>query len=169
MNQPQQFIPQFQPQIIAVQPFQQVEAPQSYVNSNFLPKSIPRRFRKKIRKNCLTVPYGSGMDAKRFKERLFDFDIAKSQAAKFIFERFGKTRIEELVAMINLAIDVLMDSELSIRALTRDEKRNWPLLVKYVEDHFAVLRPILKKIELTDENGKPVNYEERKGKVFPAV
>jgi hypothetical protein len=98
--------------------------------------------------------YGSGWEAKTVHEELGDFAYSKSPAYGLVTECFGSTlRLKELKGIVYFAKDFLeTHTGIKLPKISRNAKRSFPLLVKYIQANLDVMRPVLVRIEILDEN-----------------
>lgn len=102
--------------------------------------------------------YGKGNEAKAIKEALGDFDVYNSRAYKEVVKNYGKSlRMNELLEIINSLTIYLRDKKgIILPKLTRNDKRSFPLLIKYVETNFDTIQPWLGHVHLCDSNFKRI-------------
>lgn len=105
--------------------------------------------------------YGKGNEAKIIKEKLGDFDVCKSNAYKNVISHFGRSvRLSELLAVLG-SIDILLQIKrnISLPKITRDEKRSFPLLIKYIERNSELVLPHLPYISLCDSHFRKISLD----------
>ncbi|KAK8884616.1 hypothetical protein M9Y10_043732 [Tritrichomonas musculus] len=120
-----------------------------YSNNN--PKeSIKNSNFKKNRKEI----YGKGLEAKAIKEELGDFNANDSGAYKYIISKFGRSiRFSELLGILNtIQLYAKIRSNIAIPLISRNEKRSFPLLIKYIDRHSDLIIPYLQYISLCDSS-----------------
>lgn len=101
--------------------------------------------------------YGHGSEAKNISEKLGNFQIDNSFAYHFIKTKFGRSlRFNELIGIVKSIQAYCSQKGIVLPPITRNEKRSFQLLIKYVDDHFEILRPILEKVTLCDESFNPI-------------
>ncbi len=78
--------------------------------------------------------YGKGDEAKAIKEELGDFDAFNSMAYRKITKHFGRDiRHNEVLGILNSINSYLQTKQnSSIPKISRNEKRNFPLLIKNI-------------------------------------
>lgn len=98
--------------------------------------------------------YGNGYEAKVIKEKLGDFNLFKSDAYQKITKQFDRSiRFSELLGIINsIEIYLKVKFNICIPKITRNEKRSFPLLIKYVENNSEYIYPYLQYISLCNSS-----------------
>ena len=101
---------------------------------------------------------GSGREALAVKQDLDGFEFKHSVAYSIITQKFGKRlHLAELKGLITITRGYLMETrQVELPPLSRNAKRSFPLLVKYVQDHADYMIPALQRIMLFDEMMRPV-------------
>lgn len=105
--------------------------------------------------------YGKGKEANKIKGKIGDFDAYHSRAYETIINNFGRSvRLNELLGIINsIRQYAFLKNHQGIPAPNRDEKRSFPLLIKYIETNYDLIVPYFPFIELCDSNGKPIELD----------
>lgn len=109
-------------------------------------EKLPKKDRKEI--------YGKGNEAQTIKNEIGDFDAYKSSTYIQIIGLFGKSvRFTELLGIINsLQIYLSLKKNIHLPQTTRNEKRSFPLLIKYIERNSDFILPYLKYFSLCDSS-----------------
>jgi hypothetical protein len=104
--------------------------------------------------------YGQGYEANVVRKGLNGFDFQSSPAWRAVTDHFGtNTRLRELKGIVfALIAHIENQSKITLPALSRNEKRNLPLLVKYIDSHFSVLVPLFRCVTLCDENQEVIPF-----------
>jgi hypothetical protein len=102
--------------------------------------------------------YGSGQEAFAVNQEIGDFVATSSRAHDLIERHFGSSiRLTELKAVVRTAIAfVKYKQEIVLPKISRNAKRSRPLLVKYVDTHYAHLAPVFPILSLCDRYRKPI-------------
>lgn len=149
-NLPQGEQNQAEPNLMILPPmnFQMANITENQDNTDITPTFRPSRKEK----------YGKGNEAKAIKEALGDFDVYNSRAYKEVVKNYGKSlRMNELLEIINSLTIYLRDKKgIILPKLTRNDKRSFPLLIKYVETNFDTIQPWLGHVHLCDSNFKKI-------------
>jgi hypothetical protein len=104
------------------------------------------------------VPYGHGQEAMMMRKELGDFDYLRSAAYSAIVAQFGSTlRLMELKGII-CAIQVWwkLKHGTELPKLSRNTKRSFPLMVKYVNDHYNEITPVLPHVSVRNANNQQI-------------
>jgi hypothetical protein len=108
-------------------------------------------------------PYGGGSEARAVKEELGDFDPETSAALRVVREYFGSTiRLKELNGIV-LSAKYYMKRRHNVELpnLSRNTKRSFALLIKYIETNYAQIVPVFPRLTLLDENKHPLPLIDR--------
>ena len=102
--------------------------------------------------------YGHGYEANAVRHELCGFRYRESPAYAAVLEYFGPDiRLRELKGMIYTAKKhILTKLGVGLPALSRNAKRSFPLLIKYIQDNYDILVPLFPKVWLYDEGRMPV-------------
>jgi hypothetical protein len=102
--------------------------------------------------------YGTGWEAQAVHAEIGTFDYRNSAACAAILEYFGPSvRLRELKGIVFLAPDFLRAQQnVVLPKVPRNAKRNFPLLVRFVDQHLDVLRPVIAHIRLLDDQRVPI-------------
>jgi hypothetical protein len=121
-----------------------------------LPPLIPKPVPTKPPKGS----YGEGREAQVVRDELGDFDYATSVAWKAITDYFGvNLRLRELKGIVFGLIHHIQNlSGVELPMPSRNAKRNLPLLVKYVNTHYAELAPFFRCVRLYDEDWQAIPF-----------
>jgi hypothetical protein len=98
--------------------------------------------------------YGEGSEAQAIREEIGDFDFGSSIALHEMFRLFGPhLRLMELKGIV-LAVREFIKLKYAIELprLTRNAKRSYPLLIKYIEANYNQMMPIMSTVSLCDKN-----------------
>jgi hypothetical protein len=92
------------------------------------------------------------------REELGDFRYEMSAANASIVRFFGRTlRLNELKGIFGAISYWLRQREgIQLPKPSRNAKRNYSLLVKYIERHYDVIVPMFSKVELCDAERNPI-------------
>ncbi|OHT09207.1 hypothetical protein TRFO_22049 [Tritrichomonas foetus] len=157
---------------ILIRPFNQTKQHENITEKNRFEKSIcvedsDEKTILKKKKGIRQKKYGSGDEAKNIKTRLNGFESTKSEAYSALTSHFGKSlRLFELIGIVNSLHkyyeikpfllsqeEVINYVPVTLPKVTRDERRSFPLMVKYIEDNKDKIIPILPFINLCDKKG----------------
>jgi hypothetical protein len=102
--------------------------------------------------------YGFGYEARAVHDEIGAFDWYNSPAYHAIKQHFGETlRLKELKGLINAATFYLKEKQgKRLPDLSRNAKRNFPLLIKYVQANYEFIVPVLPKLSLCDSDRRPL-------------
>jgi hypothetical protein len=111
-------------------------------------------------RNQRSKGYGLGYEAYAVREELGGFDFESCPAWRSITDYFGTNiRLRELKGIIYaLTRYIKNQSGLAIPGPSRNAKRNLPLLVKYINDHYSVFVPLFPSVTLCDNNKMPIPF-----------
>lgn len=110
--------------------------------------------RKRVR-----TEYGHGTEARSVQMEIGDFDYLSSQAHAAIIHYFGTTlKLRELKGIV-VSIRAFLESKHGIHLpqMSRNTKRSYPLMIKYIQDNLDAIVPVFPVIELLDERRNPVS------------
>lgn len=129
-------------------PIPQIERKEMIINDGEINKEEILTDYKKNKKE----KYGKGNEAQSIRKEIGDFNLFDSKAYKIITSNFGKSiRFSELLGIINTINIVLkLKYDQMLPPISRNEKRSFPLLIKYVERNGEIIYPNLKLITLCD-------------------
>lgn len=98
--------------------------------------------------------YGKGNEAKMIKEEIGDFNAFESMAYKEVTKHFGKSiRLSEIIGILNsIQIYLLLKKNTSLPQISRNEKRSFPLLMKYIERNNEEIFPYFQYISLCNSS-----------------
>ena len=119
-----------------------------------LPSPFPDPIKKsnnKPEKEKPKVKRGTGHQAQRVDKRLSGFDYEKSEVWNFISARYG-SKISHL-ELKSIAAFICTQTNLQ---LDRDAKRDNRVLIKWFDENWAQIQPLLLKIHLHDENDNEI-------------
>lgn len=113
----------------------------SYVNDDNVEKKPTRK-----------ETYGKGNEAKVVREQIGDFDVVQSSAYKKVTQKFGRSiRLTEILGILNSIQNYMQIKHNStLPQISRNEKRSFPLLIKYIESNKDLIFPYLDYISLCD-------------------
>lgn len=105
--------------------------------------------------------YGKGSESIAIKKELGDFDAFASESFKYIIKRFGRSiRFTELLGIINsIQIYLQYKNDATLPQLSRNEKRSFPLLIKYIECNKEAIFPCLQFISLCDTSFQKIDLD----------
>lgn len=98
--------------------------------------------------------YGKGNEAKMIKEKIGDFEVYKSTAYKKVTQHFGRSvRLSEILGIIN-SIQIILQTKknISLQRISRNEKRSFPLLMKYIERNGEFIYPFFQHMSLCNSS-----------------
>lgn len=98
--------------------------------------------------------YGKGNEAKSIKDELGDFNVYQSDAYIKVVKQFGHSiRFSELLGIINsIQIFLQMKENKTLPHVSRNEKRSFQLLIKYIETNKELIFPYLPYISLCNSS-----------------
>ncbi|MDR1032003.1 MAG: hypothetical protein LBL30_02675 [Holosporales bacterium] len=102
--------------------------------------------------------YGQGIEAEGVRRELGDFDYQSSRAQQAIIKHFGSTvRLKELKAIVE-SIRYYLGKKygIALPKPSRNAKRNMPLLVKYIDEHYDHVVTIFSHISLCDKDKRRI-------------
>lgn len=104
--------------------------------------------------------YGEGYEAQAVRHELGDFDYLASKGYALVVHCFGDTiRLRELKAVVFTIIHHLQTKyRINMPPLSRNAKRSFPLLIKYITENMDVMEPVFPLISLCDKDKNPINY-----------
>jgi hypothetical protein len=102
--------------------------------------------------------YGTGAEAQSVNEEIGDFDFRQSPVMADLERSFGpNVRVKELKGIIGTIRLWLQDrGGIGLPKPSRNAMRSFPLMIKYLETHYAEVAPILRMITLCDESKNPL-------------
>lgn len=119
--------------------------------------NMPNLFEKPQLLNEKKKKYGSGKEASMIRDEMGDFDPLNSDAMKLLKENFGDSlRTNELKGIINSLRSYLVIKGIELPKLTRNANRSFLLCVKYVNDHYEILKDLIPFVKLCDDNGNNI-------------
>jgi hypothetical protein len=98
--------------------------------------------------------YGSGFEAIAVRDEIDRFKYSNSAAYFAVKQQFGTTlRFTELKGLVYAAVLYIEKKQgIQLPKMSRNTKRNFPLLIKYVQTHYQLIIPVLPKLSLYDED-----------------
>ncbi|MDR2646343.1 MAG: hypothetical protein LBC04_04195 [Holosporaceae bacterium] len=103
--------------------------------------------------------YGHGPEAAAVKEELGDFDCPKSRALKALQHHFGSNlRLKELKGILLSIICFLSRKGVILPKPSRNTKRSFPLMIKYIDEHYGEIAPIFPDITLLNADRQPIPF-----------
>jgi hypothetical protein len=104
--------------------------------------------------------YGQGYEAYAVREELGGFDFESCPAWRSVTDYFGTNiRLRELKGiMFALTCHIKGKSGLAIPGPSRNAKRNLPLLVKYINEHYSDFVPLFPSVTLCDDDKTPIPF-----------
>lgn len=122
--------------------------------SNGVDEDLLKELKTNINGNKRKEKYGKGEEAKIIKEELGDFNVSESKAYKEIYKKFGRSiRFSELLGILNsINIYLQIKKNISLPHISRNEKRSYPLLIKYIERNGEMIFPYLQYISLCNSS-----------------
>lgn len=105
--------------------------------------------------------YGKGNEALAVKKELGDFDAFRSTTYEYIIKMYGRSvRFTELLGIISSIQFYLQYKEnIALPSLSRNEKRSYPLLIKYIERNSENILPYFQYISLCDSSFKKIKLD----------
>jgi hypothetical protein len=102
--------------------------------------------------------YGFGIEAKSVRAEIGNFDWYSSRAYSAVRRQFGETlRLKELKALIHAAVFYIKQKRgVDLPHMSRNTKRSFPLLVKYIQTNYDIIIPVLPKMVLCDAQKQPI-------------
>jgi hypothetical protein len=103
--------------------------------------------------------YGAGAEARAVNEEIGDFDFHQSPVMADLERSFGpNVRVKELKSIIRtIRLWLQHRSGVDLPKPSRNTMRSFPLMVKYLETHYADVAPVLRVITLCDESKNPLH------------
>lgn len=107
--------------------------------------------------------YGKGSESIAIKKELGDFDAFSSESFKYIIKKYGRSiRFTELLGIINsIQIYLQYKNDATLPQLSRNEKRSFPLLIKYIEGNKEIIFPYLQFISLCDSSFQKIDLDNK--------
>lgn len=108
------------------------------------------------------TPYGKGTEAKSVKDELGGFMYERSAVYISLVKHFGPSiRLRELRGIV-LAIKDVLEKQYgcTLPPVSRNTKRIFSLLVKYMHDNYVYFMPMLDKVSLCDANLVPIQFDD---------
>ena len=104
--------------------------------------------------------YGEGYEAQAVRHELGNFNYLSSRGYHLVVSLFGDTiRLRELKAVVFTVIHYLQTKyRLNMPPLSRNAKRSFPLLIKYITENYEAMEPVFPLVSLCDKDKKPINY-----------
>lgn len=98
--------------------------------------------------------YGKGNEAKVIRDEIGDFNINESIAYKTIIKYFGRSvRLSEVLGILNsIQIYLQIKTKTTLPLISRNEKRSFQLLMKYIERNSELIFPFFQYISLCDSS-----------------
>ena len=124
------------------------------LNGDDKPLTLTRDGRPESRGVRKALPRGQGTEAQKVLLKLNGFNFETSKAWQLIQLRYSSGITQNELKSIALVV-----SHLTNIALDRDTKRDFKLLVKWFDDNFEVVCPILFMINLRDKNNQIINLQ----------
>jgi hypothetical protein len=102
--------------------------------------------------------YGSGWEAQTVNEEIGDFNYESSEAYAVLLRCYGSDlRLKELKAILSGVTACLKaKSSIVLPELSRNAKRSFKLMVKYIQTHYECIAPILPNLILCDIHKKAI-------------
>jgi hypothetical protein len=89
------------------------------------------------------VQYGTGIEACKMRERTADFDWVNCRAFQLVKEHYERITFSELKSVVISCIAYNNGRGVHLPPLNRNEKRNYKLLLKYIDNHYDVCETFL--------------------------
>ncbi|MDR1366061.1 MAG: hypothetical protein LBJ03_03150 [Holosporales bacterium] len=103
--------------------------------------------------------YGQGADADSMRREIDGFDCKDSPAYRLVQRHFGDNlRCKELKAILEAIQLYLAQHGTQLPSLSRNTKRSFVLMIKYMQCHLDVIEPILPLIILCDANKQEIPF-----------
>ena len=109
--------------------------------------------------------YGQGIEAQSVKDELGGFKYERCPAYIALVRNFGMSlRLRELKAIV-LALKDVLERRYGyvLPPISRNTKRIFSLLVKYLQDNYRYFGPMLDKVVLCDSDGVPIELPDVPG------
>lgn len=108
----------------------------------------------KIKRSDSKKKYGEGKEAAMIRDEMGNFDPMTSNAMRLIKAYYGNSlRLSELKGIINAIREYLYQKDIFLPKLSRNANRNYQLCIKYIQDHFEVMKDIFPFVKLHDNQG----------------
>lgn len=115
----------------------------------------------KIKRPDSKKKYGEGKEAAMIRDEMGNFDPMTSDAMRLIKAYYGNSlRLSELKGIINAIREYLFQKDIFLPKLSRNANRNYQLCIKYIQDHFEVMRDIFPFVRLHDNLGNIIPVHE---------
>lgn len=105
--------------------------------------------------------YGKGIEAKVIREELGDFNVYKSPVYQAIIHKYGRSiRFSELLGIVNtIQIYLKYKHNIVLPQISRNEKRSFPLLIKYIDRNSEIIMPWIDRMTLCDSNLQKISLD----------
>jgi hypothetical protein len=112
------------------------------------PRELPRK----------GIPYGYGSEAKSVRRDLEEFELGTSPAYHAVKVAFGtNVRLRELKGIMSVVRAWWQSKDGTyLPQLSRNQKRSFPLLIKYIDHHYDKIVPLFQHAILLDEQRVPL-------------
>lgn len=143
----------------------QVQSVQNFQTNtkSFVPSSphSEESTKTKIKKFDTKKKYGEGKEAAMIRGEMGNFDPMSSDAMQLLKIYYGNSlRLSEIKGIINAIRDYLYLKGIFLPKLSRNANRNYQLCVKYVQDHFEIMKEIIPFVRLHDGQGNYIPVHE---------
>jgi hypothetical protein len=103
-------------------------------------------------------PYGTGPEAEAVNREIGDFVFQNSPAFTELQRNFGShLRVKELRGILTATRMYLQEVKgVYLPKPSRNTIRSFPLMVKYISDHYEYIVPLLKMLVLCDNDKEPI-------------
>jgi hypothetical protein len=107
--------------------------------------------------------YGDGFEAQAVRKEIGNFQYETSRGFQAVQQNFGSTiRLLELKGIVMSAIHYVKRRHRTVLPkLSRNAKRSFPLMIKYINTHYEVITPTFRFMTLLDENHRPLPLLDR--------
>jgi hypothetical protein len=104
-------------------------------------------------RDAVGIPRGSGLEARRARIGLGEFDAEASQTWQLLRAHFSSG-----ITLNELRSVAIVVEYITALVVPRAAKRTFPVLVKWFSDNWAFIEPILLIIHLIDDGGQVINF-----------
>jgi hypothetical protein len=102
--------------------------------------------------------YGQGHEAQAVRSEIGEFDHRRSPALAAVQTHLGsEIQLKELKGIVFSIVYYLRAARgIELPPISRNGKRNFALLIKYIENHYKEIVPVFQKLQLLNENREPL-------------
>lgn len=104
--------------------------------------------------------YGYGAEARAVQMEIGDFDYLNSRGYAAIMYYFGTTlKLRELKGIL-MSAKTFVDKKYGkiLPEISRNTKRSYPLMIKYIDDNFDRIVPVFPNMQILDGSQKQLSF-----------